>query len=63
MEMHWSHLICCCADTGDGQWDGVIPEPARKEMREAKGKVHEMGAKPWWCAPPAPAQCALYTRP
>lgn len=40
------------ADKGDGAWDGVIPEPAQKEMREAKGKVHEMGAKPWWCAAP-----------
>ena len=41
----WLH-----ADTGDGAWDGVIPEPAQREMREAKGKVHEMGATPWWCA-------------
>ena len=36
------------ADTGDKPWDGEVPEPVLKEIKEAKGKVHSMGSSPWW---------------
>ena len=36
------------ADTGDKPWDGEVPEPVLKEIKEAKGKVHSMGSNPWW---------------
>lgn len=36
------------ADMGDKPWDGEVPEPVLKEIKEAKGKVHSMGSNPWW---------------
>ncbi|CAL8460675.1 g205 [Coccomyxa elongata] len=35
-------------DTGDVPWMGELPAAVQKEMKEAKGKVYEMCAKPWW---------------
>lgn len=37
-----------CADTGDVPWTGELPAAVQKEIKEAKGKVYEMCAKPWW---------------
>lgn len=38
----------CCADSGDAPWTAALPAAVQKEIKEAKGKVYEMGAKPWW---------------
>ena len=37
-----------CADLGDGPWDGKVPKEALAEIKQAKGKVFEMGENPWW---------------
>jgi hypothetical protein len=37
------------ADMGDLPWDGVIPQAVQQELKDAKGKVYEMGSDPWWC--------------
>ncbi|EIE25476.1 hypothetical protein COCSUDRAFT_13684 [Coccomyxa subellipsoidea C-169] len=34
-------------DSGDAPWTGSLPAAVQKEIKEAKGKVYEMGAKPW----------------
>ena len=47
------YMCVASADMGDQPWEAELPAEALVEIKAAKGTVYEMGAKPWWCAPPA----------
>lgn len=38
------------ADAGDQPWSAALPADVVKEMKQAKGTVHEMSKEPWWYA-------------
>ncbi|KAK9812690.1 hypothetical protein WJX72_002129 [[Myrmecia] bisecta] len=35
-------------EEGDKAWDGKLPKDALADMKDASGKITEMGADPWW---------------